>query len=127
MAEEGCAAGWANKSTLVVPADCMRTEYPKDVRGRLSGIHARSWIVQGMWKVARWYCQQGLMVGTIFREVLRDLRREGLEQDAQTIEGTLLPELPTKNVTEQQGDPWQGHRRALLAGYACSACFSGLL
>lgn len=40
------------------------------------------------------------MVGTIFREVLRDLRREGLEQDAQTIEGTLLPELPTIYVTE---------------------------
>ena len=100
MAEEGCAAGWANKLTLVVPAHCMRSEYPEDIRGRLSGILARSCIVQGMWKVARWYCQQGLMVGTIFREVLRDLSREGLKQDAQTIEGTLIPELPTIYVTE---------------------------
>ena len=40
------------------------------------------------------------MVGTIFREVLRDLRREGLKQDAQTIEGTLLHEVPSMDVTE---------------------------
>ena len=45
--------------------------------------------VQAMWKVARWYCQQGLMVGTIFREVLIDLQREGLSGDARQMEGML--------------------------------------
>ena len=49
--------------------------------------------IQAMWKVARWYCQQGLMVGTIFREVLLDLHREGLSQDAQEIDGTALIKL----------------------------------
>lgn len=45
--------------------------------------------VQAMWKMARWYCQQGLMAGTIFREVLIDLQREGLSGDARQIEGML--------------------------------------
>ena len=45
--------------------------------------------LQAMWKVAKWYCQQGLMAGTVFREVLIDLQREGLSEDAQLIEGML--------------------------------------
>ena len=45
--------------------------------------------MQAMWKVARWYCQQGLMAGTAFREVLIDLQREGLSGDARQIEGML--------------------------------------
>lgn len=40
--------------------------------------------------MARWYCQQGLMVGTVFRGVLGDLRREDLIEEAQEIEGTVL-------------------------------------
>ena len=47
-----------------------------------------------MWKVARWYCQQGLMVGTVFREVLYDLQREGLSEDVEHIEGRLSEQLP---------------------------------
>lgn len=42
-----------------------------------------------MWRVARWYCQQGLMLGTVFREVLKDLQRESLHEPAKEIEGIL--------------------------------------
>ena len=59
-----------------------------------SAVHAHpaisgSMLAQAMWRVARWYCQQGLMAGTVFREVLNDVQREGLSGDAQQIEGKL--------------------------------------
>lgn len=40
-----------------------------------------------MWAVARWYTQFGLMAGTVFREVLDDLRREGLAEEAGAVRG----------------------------------------
>ncbi len=43
-----------------------------------------------MWTVARWYTQFGLMAGTVFREVLRDLEVEGLEEEAAFVRGGSL-------------------------------------
>jgi hypothetical protein len=43
--------------------------------------------VQAMWTVARWYTQFGLMAGTVFREVLRDLQVEGLDEEAALVRG----------------------------------------
>lgn len=40
-----------------------------------------------MWSVAKWYTQFGLMAGTVFREVLRDLELEGLHEDAAVVRG----------------------------------------
>lgn len=36
--------------------------------------------VLGMWNVSRWYSQMGLMVGTVFLELLRDLHDESHPQ-----------------------------------------------
>ncbi|EIE25381.1 hypothetical protein COCSUDRAFT_61600 [Coccomyxa subellipsoidea C-169] len=41
--------------------------------------------IKGMWTVAKWYTQFGLMAGTVFREVLRDLELEGLHEDAAMV------------------------------------------
>ena len=40
-----------------------------------------------MWSVAKRYTQFGLMAGTVFREVLRDLELEGLHEDAAVVRG----------------------------------------
>ncbi len=40
-----------------------------------------------MWSVAKWYTQFGLMAGSVFREVLRDLELEGLHEDAAMVRG----------------------------------------
>ena len=40
-----------------------------------------------MWSVAKWYTQFGLMAGTVFREVLRDLELEGLQEEATLVRG----------------------------------------
>lgn len=51
---------------------------------KLSASEGASWYldqaahtVLGMWNVSRWYSQMGLMVGTVFLELLRDLHDEG--------------------------------------------------
>ena len=49
---------------------------------------------QAMWAVARWYTQFGLMAGTVFREVLADLRAEQMQPEADMVEGVHAP--PTK-------------------------------
>ena len=68
------------------------------------------------------------MVGTIFREVLRDLRREGLKQDAQTIEGTVPHEVPSMDATEMlvRSVP-PAHCRSLHVGLpgSCSRAIRG--
>jgi hypothetical protein len=43
--------------------------------------------LQGMWKVAKWYTQFGLMAGSVFRDVLQDLELEGLDSDADSVRG----------------------------------------
>ncbi len=50
-------------------------------------VHCGGFLFQGMWTVAKWYTQFGLMVGTVFREVLRDLELEGLHEDAAMVRG----------------------------------------
>lgn len=44
-----------------------------------------------MWKVAKWYTQFGLMAGTVFRDVLIDLEREGLKTEATAVRGESSP------------------------------------
>ena len=50
---------------------------------KLAASQPASWYLEqaartalGMWNVSRWYAQMGLMVGSVFREVLRDLEGE---------------------------------------------------
>lgn len=42
-----------------------------------------------MWSVAKWYTQFGLMAGSVFRDVLRDLELEGLHEHAAMVRGEL--------------------------------------
>ncbi|CAL8460615.1 g144 [Coccomyxa elongata] len=45
--------------------------------------------IKGMWSVAKWYTQFGLMAGSVFRDVLRDLELEGLHEDAAMVRGIM--------------------------------------
>ena len=71
-------------------AQFSNTQLAGDVGLSNSAIsHLGCHCVQGMWQVARWYCQQGLMLGTVFREVLEDLQCESLHELAKEIQGNL--------------------------------------
>lgn len=48
---------------------------------------------QAMWELARWYTQFGLMAGTVFREVLADLRAEQLHDEADAVQGAIMAPL----------------------------------
>ena len=42
--------------------------------------------VQAMHQQALWYTQYGLMVGSVFEEILEDLREAGLSQEASVVD-----------------------------------------